>query len=222
MSNNKTALKIFFVSFLSLLLFVSVILSSCSLRNSTDEKLIATLNDYENKIIILENEISHLKEDHTQIYAQSDKEIESLKKEIMDLKQQIESSAPDVPEDEQKKDSEFTYTTKNNQLTITGYTGKSTTIIIPSVINGYTVSSIGDNAFKGTKITSVSIPSTITSIGWFAFADCLSLTAAVIPDSVSTIGYEAFSGAKHLTIYASADSYATKYAKSYGITVSPE
>jgi hypothetical protein len=189
----------------------------------SNEKLLATLNDYENKILILENELSHLKADHERLDSQKNSELEKLKTEIQNIKNQIESSETDNPqEDESKPEGEFTYVLDGNDAIITGYVGKGTSVIIPSVIDGYTVSAIADEAFKGLKITSVSIPSTVKSIGWFSFLDCISLTAAVIPDSVTSIGYEAFSGAKNLTVYTSVDSYAAKYAKSYGITVSLE
>ena len=223
MLNKKSVAKIFFLIFLSLLLILSVLLSSCSFGIPSNEKLLSTLNDYENKILILENELSHLKADHERLDSQKNAELEKLKTEILNLKDRIESAETNKPqEDESKSDSEFTYVPDGNEAVITGYVGKGTSLIIPSVIDGYTVSAIGDEAFKGLKITSVSIPSTVKSIGWFSFSDCISLTAAVIPDSVTSIGYEAFSGAKNLTVYASADSYAAKYAKSYGITVSLE
>ena len=223
MLNKKTSLKIFFIIFLSFLLIISLVFSSCSLTNQSDEKLLATLNDYENKILILENELMHLKNDHDESDAEKDAELIKLKNEIAALKETIKSIESTPPaEDEPEKKSDFTYKIENGGATITGYTGNGTSVIIPSAIDGYTVKAIGDEAFKGSKITSASIPSTVNSIGWFAFADCASLTALVIPESVTSIGYEAFSGSKSLTVYASADSYAAKYAKSYGITVSLE
>ena len=223
MLNKKTSLKIFFIILLSFLLITSLVFSSCSLTNQSDEKLLATLNDYENKILILENELMHLKNDHDESDAKKDAEIKELKNEITALKESLKSTESAPPaEDEAEKKSDFTYKIENGGATITGYIGKNTTVIIPSTIDGYTVKAIGDEAFKGSKITSVSIPSTVQSIGWFAFADCSSLTALVVPDSVTSIGYEAFSGSKSLTVYASAGSYAAKYAKSYGITVSLE
>jgi len=224
MLNKKTAIKIFFLISLSVLLVISALLSSCSFGvSSSDEKLHAVLNDYENKIIILENELSHLKADHSKIEAEKDIELEKLKTEILNLKKHIESIEVEKPKDEEtKKESEFTYKIENGTVIITGYTGSGSSVIIPSIIDGFTVSAIADEAFKSSKITSVSIPSTVKSIGWFAFSECISLTAAVIPESVTSIGYEAFSGAKNLTVYTSADSYAAKYAKSYGITVSIE
>ena len=42
------------------------------------------------------------------------------------------------------------------------------------------------------------IPDSVTSIGWWAFSGCDSLTSINIPDSVTTIGNRAFSGCKSL------------------------
>ena len=47
-------------------------------------------------------------------------------------------------------------------------------------------------------ITSVSISNGVTSIGYWAFADCTSLTSVTIPDSVTSIGYCAFNGCTSL------------------------
>ena len=43
------------------------------------------------------------------------------------------------------------------------------------------------------------IPSSVTSIGWYAFSDCRSLTSINIPSSVTSIGQSAFSGCSSLT-----------------------
>ena len=51
---------------------------------------------------------------------------------------------------------------------------------------------IADEAFRGTALTSIIIPDTVTSIGNSAFAYCTELTSVVIPDSVTSIGSYAF------------------------------
>jgi hypothetical protein len=87
----------------------------------------------------------------------------------------------------------LTYSTVNNQVTITGYTGTSGVVIIPASIDGTPVTAIGENAFLGSYgLTSVTIPDSVKSIGNVAFAYCVGLTSLTIPDSVTSIGFFAF------------------------------
>ena len=64
-------------------------------------------------------------------------------------------------------------------------------VVIPSIINGKTVTSIGYSAFANQELTSVVMPNTITSIGGMAFATN-KLTSIDIPNGVTTIGSNAF------------------------------
>lgn len=73
-------------------------------------------------------------------------------------------------------------------------------IVIPSSVNGYSVTSIGDYAFTGCDgLISVTIPSSVTSIGERPFGDCVALTSVTIPNSVISIGAFAFNGCTALT-----------------------
>ncbi len=75
----------------------------------------------------------------------------------------------------------FKYTVNSDGKTCTvtglGFANNNTNIVIPSVIGNYTVTAISKSAFEGSRIQTVIIPSTITSIGSRAFANCKSLTA---------------------------------------------
>lgn len=63
-------------------------------------------------------------------------------------------------------------------VTITKYTGTESTVILPSTINSWPVTKIGEDALKDhTTITSVTIPASVTEIGANAFAGCTNLTS---------------------------------------------
>lgn len=63
-------------------------------------------------------------------------------------------------------------------VTITKYTGKESTVILPSTISRWPVTKIGEDALKdNTTITSVTIPDSVTEIGANAFAGCTNLTS---------------------------------------------
>jgi len=88
---------------------------------------------------------------------------------------------------------QFTYTTNNGTITITGYTGPGGDVTIPATINGYPVTSIGNFAFSYcSSLTSVTIPNGIASIGDDAFLACTGLTNVTIGNGVTNIGVEAF------------------------------
>ncbi len=66
------------------------------------------------------------------------------------------------------------------------------------------VTAIPDHAFKNgsygqSYIESISLPSTLQTIGKDAFSGCSQLSAVDIPDSVVSIGYSAFSGCSQLS-----------------------
>ena len=83
--------------------------------------------------------------------------------------------------------------TSGNFAKITAYTGTDTAVVIPSVINGYTIESIDDRAFQdNTVIISVALPGSLKEINYRAFRGCTNLRSVYIPDSVTYIGEEAF------------------------------
>ena len=65
---------------------------------------------------------------------------------------------------------------------------------IESVTIGNEVQQLPSDFVKGSKITSITIPNSVITIGSSAFSGCTSLTDVTIPNSVITIGSSAFSG----------------------------
>lgn len=103
--------------------------------------------------------------------------------------------SPDVPLEEYT--GEFTYTVNKDNLscTITNYTvsGFVDNLKIPSELDGYNVTAIGEQAFNRCRyIRNVQVPIGVTDIGANAFASCANLETVVLPDTVTTIGRMAF------------------------------
>ena len=69
-----------------------------------------------------------------------------------------------------------------------------TSILIPD-----TVTNIGECAFCGSDLISITIPNSITKIEDYAFDGCIYLSSVTIPDSISAIGENAFRDCENLT-----------------------
>lgn len=65
-------------------------------------------------------------------------------------------------------------------------------IVIPSTHKGLVVLCIAENGFKGAQITGITIPDSVTSIGYRAFAGCGALTDISLGNGVTKIGIDAF------------------------------
>ena len=78
---------------------------------------------------------------------------------------------------------------------------------VKSAVIAEGVTSISWYAFYNCRsLTSVTIPNSVTSIGEYAFYDCTSLTSVTIPDSVTSICEYAFQGCTSLTSVTIPDS----------------
>jgi len=88
---------------------------------------------------------------------------------------------------------DYEYEIVNGEVTINRYIGADSDVVIPDMIEGYPVTTIGDGAFEWCSLTSVVIPEGVTSIGNDAFYNCDYLESVEIPNSVTSIGDYAFS-----------------------------
>ena len=139
----------------------------------------------------------------------------------------------------------------NKYITITGYDGIDTDVIVPDTISvdgeDIHVTTIGDSAFyDNDTITSVTIGnnvttigerafyncdnlttvtigenSQLTTIGSYAFYGCSSLTSITVPNNVTTIGTSAFYGCDNLTIYCEATSKPSGWSSSWNYSNRP-
>lgn len=117
----------------------------------------------------------------------------------------------------------FTYTINNEKVTIKDCDpAASGNIIIPDLIAGYPVVTIGRYAFEGcTDIVSVMFPDTTTEIEMSAFENCTSLTSVILSKSIQTIDISAFNACPKLTEfwvdqanpYFSSDSFGVLFNK---------
>ena len=74
------------------------------------------------------------------------------------------------------------------------------TVTIPGLINGYTVVKIGKYAFdNAVKMTSVTIPESVTTIDDNAFYNCNGLTSFELPVNVTYLGNNALSSLRSVT-----------------------
>lgn len=113
-------------------------------------------------------------------------------------------------QDSQPEEPLFPYTYKlqnDGSIEIASVNQNIVSAVIPAEIDGYTVTSIGNDAFHGcTRLTSVTIPDTVKSIGFNAFWSCTSLSEVNIPDSVTTICGFAFRSCRSLKSISIPDS----------------
>jgi len=97
-------------------------------------------------------------------------------------------------------EAQFTFTTNNESITITGYTGAGGDVIIPDTINGLPVTTVGPFSFYYClSLVSVTIPDSVTTIGDYAFARCNSLGNVIFGKSVNSLGNYTFWGCANLS-----------------------
>ncbi|MCD7825695.1 MAG: fibronectin type III domain-containing protein [Clostridiaceae bacterium] len=118
----------------------------------------------------------------------------------------------------------LTYTIENQTVTITGYSGSSASLTLPSQLEGCPITAINEGSFSKNStleivdlsetdivavpdscfqsalyLKTVILPATVEEIGVSAFQDCTSLEEIEIPVYCETIGAYAFYGCSKLT-----------------------
>ena len=124
------------------------------------------------------------------------------------------TSIPEPGEPVEPTDPElFTWDVFDDHAVVTGFIGGNVAdVVIPSTYKGLPVTAIGNNAFsdadmqEGESFTSVTIPNSVTTIGYGAFAWCTRLTSITIYDGVTYIGDGAFYECSRLTSITIPDS----------------
>ena len=88
----------------------------------------------------------------------------------------------------------YTYIVKaDGTAEITGYVGKRRYLTVPSTIDGYTVTSIGEAAFRGnSKLRMISLPDSLREIDAEAFYRVVNLQSIEFPESLELVGAKAF------------------------------
>ena len=112
---------------------------------------------------------------------------------------------------------DFVFSVVGEKNILTEYLGYGGALTLPADYRGEDYV-IGENAFSGnTSITSVEIPSSVTSIGDSAFEGCSGLTSIKIPSSVTSIGNSAFYDCVNLkTVINGSDLTFEEGATTYG------
>ena len=113
------------------------------------------------RIAALESRLAALQANKYLLESEYLDSINALESQIDSLKGQIGATPPSssgTSSTTEPDKSGFEFLVEDGEITITGYSGSSTDLIIPASINGYPVVAIADNAFENSSIVSVSMP----------------------------------------------------------------
>ena len=120
------------------------------------------------------------------------------------------------------KSGDFTYSVlSDNTAQITGYSGSDLDLTIPAELDGYTVSSIGYEAFYRKKtLGTVNIPDDVTTIKTNAFRECTALKSIHLPAGLTTIEAGAFTSCSSLESVQIPDTVEAFGANAFGYCTS--
>ena len=178
------------------------------------------LQTYRQLILQLQQELETLRTSQLQQSDAYEKKIDELEAVIAEL-EASKGETNNKPNDTSTK-SLYSYTLAENGAIITSYLGEDSLAEIPAAIDGVPVVGIGEGAFRNSAVEQVVIPAGVKSVDWFAFYGSYRLRSVILPDSVQSIEYGAFElCSSALKFTCPTNSYAARYAASYGIPVIP-
>ena len=95
----------------------------------------------------------------------------------------------------------WTYSVSNGKATVWAVRPSPTgTLNIPASLSGIPLNTIGDSVFQGCSgLAEVTIPDSVSDIGYCAFSECSVLSSVMIPASVTSIGETAFADCTNLS-----------------------
>lgn len=200
-----------------------LLLSGCAPISEEAEKgttaaspsVTADAQTYREVILQLQQQLEEMRQAQLQQAEEYEREIAELEAVIAGM---TASDGSGAREDILQK--QFAYTVADGGAVISSYLGADTVVEIPSVIDGYPVVKIGEGAFRNSSVEQVVLKEGVQTVDWFAFYGSYRLRSVTLPASVSLIEYGAFElCSSSLKFTCPSNSYAAKYAESYGITV---
>lgn len=82
---------------------------------------------------------------------------------------------------------DFVYTENGSGITLTAVNLTDSTVTVPTVIDGKTVTKIGDRAFASSSATSITIPNTVTEMGASIFENCSNLQQVTLSSNLTFV-----------------------------------
>lgn len=126
------------------------------------------------------------------------------------------AQAYDVAESHTAMYENFIYTAYEDHVEITNtFSSAEGVLVVPDTIEDLPVTVIAEHGIAGTKVTSVVLPDTITSIGKQAFYGCDELLSVNIPEGVTELPDEVFLNCARLTDISLPESLNTIGARAF-------
>ena len=104
-----------------------------------------------------------------------------------------QSTAEVISQTTPSPETDFKYSVlENDTISIDKYIGNAAEVVIPDTIDGKNVTEINHYAFYFASVKEISLPETVLTIDYSAFAYCTELEKAVLPTSLKKLGGRAF------------------------------